>query len=272
VNINDLLEAGKLAEAITAATDAVRQQPTDPGRRVVLAELLCFTGALERADNHLDAVAHDDPAVMAGIQAVRHLIRGEQARQEFFTAGRVPSFRSRPEGALRALLEASVRLREGAAEEAVRMLEGVEAQRVQVSGTCKGKAFHDFRDLDDMTCCVIEIITSRGDYYWIPIEQIDALEFQAPTRLRDLLWRRTHMTVRDGPDAEVFLPVLYPGAAQEQDEQLRLGRATDWRGGGTTPTRGVGQRTFLVGDEAIPILELESVEFEPLEAAPPAAG
>jgi protein involved in temperature-dependent protein secretion len=29
------------------------------------------------------------------------------------------------------------------------------------------------------------------------------------------------------------------------------------------PVRGVGQRTFLVGDEARPIMELKTITFEP---------
>ena len=84
-------------------------------------------------------------------------------------------------------------------------------------------------------------------------------------RPRDLLWRRAHLIVRGGPDGEVFLPVLYPGAAGEADEQIRLGRSTDWRGGDAVPVRGVGQRTFLVGEDARPILELQTVTFDQQE-------
>jgi type VI secretion system protein ImpE len=89
------------------------------------------------------------------------------------------------------------------------------------------------------------------------------MEFREPVRARDLLWRRTHLIVRDGPDGEVFLPVLYPGAAGEPDERIKLGRMTDWRGGDNAPSRGVGQRIFAVGDLDVPILELKTVTFGP---------
>src|SRR4029077_19094874 len=92
---------------------------------------------------------------------------------------------------------------------------------------------------------------------------IESLEFREPARPRDLLWRRTHLIIRDGPDIEVFCPVLYAGSSAEADDSLRLGRATDWRGGDGTPVRGVGQRTFLVGEEATPILEVQTVTFDP---------
>ena len=61
--------------------------------------------------------------------------------------------------------------------------------------------------------------------------------------------------VREGPDGDVFLPVLYPGAAAETDDLLRLGRKTEWRGGEGQPVRGVGQRTFWIGGEDRPYAE-----------------
>ena len=45
--------------------------------------------------------------------AFRQLIRAEQARRDFFREGRLPQFLAPPEGAVRTLLEASVRVRAG---------------------------------------------------------------------------------------------------------------------------------------------------------------
>jgi type VI secretion system protein ImpE len=67
------------------------------------------------------------------------------------------------------------------------------------------------------------------------------------------------MVVRNGPDGEVFLPALYAGSHADADDQIRLGRATQWRGDAGAPIRGVGQRVFLIGNEDRPILELESL-------------
>ena len=60
----------------------------------------------------------------------------------------------------------------------------------------------------------------------------------------------------------MYVPILYPGTADETDDNIRLGRLTDWRGGDSTPVRGVGQRTFLVDDEARSIMELKALTFE----------
>src|SRR5690606_17147809 len=75
--------AGRLGEALAAATAQVRSRPTDVAARVFLAELLCFAGELERADKQLDLVADQDTTLAVGVALFRQLIRGEQARQQF---------------------------------------------------------------------------------------------------------------------------------------------------------------------------------------------
>ena len=261
MNAHELFHAGKLTEAIAAVTDEVRHRPTDTSRRLLLAELLCFTGDLERADKQLDTIGHQDAKSLTWVQIFRHLIRGEQDRQEYFRVGHVPEFIGLPELGERRLMEAAIRVREGAMGEAVEILEKAETERVRPECVCGGKPFDDFRDLDDLTPSVLEVITSGGKYFWIPFDRIESIEFLEPERPKDLLWRRVRLIVANGPDGEVYIPVMYPNSASESDEAIRLGRTTDWRGGEGTPMRGVGQRTFLVGEEAIPIMELREVTF-----------
>lgn len=259
---SDLYRAGQLNEAITAALGEVRNQPTEPGPRLFLSELLCFSGDLERADNHLDAVGQSDPQIMPWILTFRQLIRAEQSRRDLFTQGRLPEFLAPPEGSVKLLLQATIRAREGALQEAALLLDQAEESRPRVKGTHDGDPFRDFRDLDDQLSCILEVLTSLGAYYWIPISRVESIEFHEPVRARDLFWRRTHLIVRDGPDGEVYVPVLYPGTALETDDGIRLGRQTDWRGGDATPVRGVGQRTFLVDDDARSIMELKTMSFD----------
>lgn len=260
---HELFELGRLREAVAAALADVRNHPTDTARRLFLAELLSFSGELERADSQLDALGQNDPQVMPLILLSRQLVRAEQARQDFFTQGRIPEFPGPPDSMVRVLLEAAIRVREGSLAEAVSLLDQVEEGRPKLGGECNGQPFTDFRDLDDLTSCVLEVLTQNGQYYWVPLARIESLEFREPGRPRDLLWRRTHLIIRDGPDIEAFCPALYSGSAAETDDMLRLGRSTDWRGGDGTPVRGVGQRTFLVGEEATPILEIKTVTFSP---------
>lgn len=261
---HELFHAGKLKEAIAAQVEEVRNHPTDSGHRLFLSELLCFAGEFERADTQLDALGHQDTKALPVATVFRHLIRAAQARQDFYKAGRVPEFLGRPEGPTRLLLEASVFLREGATAEAAKCRAQAEAEWSGVAGTCDDQPFDDFRDLDDLNFAFFEVFTSGGEYYWIPIDRVELVEFKAPERPRDLLWRPAHMVVRNGPDGEVYFPVLYHGATDQANEEIRLGRVTEWLGGEEeTPVRGVGQRTFLVGENAIPLMELNTITFDP---------
>jgi type VI secretion system protein ImpE len=255
----ELFKAGKLPEAITAASEDVKRHPTNVSQRGFLCELLCFAGELSRADAQLDAMGHQDPQLMLGISMFRQLIRAEQARQQFYAEGRLPEFIAPPGPHLNRCLEASICVREGRPSDAVALLDEAERLRPIVSGVCNGQAFDGLRDVDDLTAPFFEVLTSNGKYYWIPIEQVDLIEFRVPERPRDLLWRRVHMVVRGGPDGEVFLPTLYAGSATDPDDQIRVGHMTDWRGGDGAPVRGAGQRMFLVGDDGRGILELQEL-------------
>jgi type VI secretion system protein ImpE len=256
-----LYEAGRLQDAIAAATEQVRQHPTDGARRSFLAELLCFAGDFERADRQLDALGSQAPEAVLAVGVLRQLLRAEQARQQLYTEGRVPEFLAPPTPALRQHLQALVCLRDNQPAEAARLLDEADAQRPRPAGTCDGQAFDDFRDTDDLTACLFEVLTGGGKYYWVPAEAVELIEFRPWQRPHDLLWRRAHMVVRGGPDGEVFIPALYPGAAAEADDRLRLGRITEWRGGEGAPLRGAGQRVFAVGGEDRPILEIQSLAF-----------
>ncbi len=255
-------EAGRLAEAIQAMNGEVKANPGDANRRSFLGELLCLAGNLERADLQFDVIGQQAPKLAIGVALSRQLIRGEQARRQFFAEGRLPEMFGVPPEHLRLALEASVRLREGAAEEGEALLARAEAARPPLQGTCDGRPFDDFRDLDDVVAGAFEIVTSTGKYYLVPIERVAYVEFKPLERPRDLMWRRAEMAAIDGPEGEVFMPVAYvapPSAAI--DDAARLGRKTDWLGGEGAPARGVGQRCFLVGENDLGILELGRLDF-----------
>jgi type VI secretion system protein ImpE len=261
MNAHELYRAGRLQDAIAAMNDEVRKNPADIDRRAFLAELLATAGNLDRADLQLDALSQIDSKAAVGIATFRHLVRAAQARMQCFTEGRVPEFLGQPTSAMRGTLEALIHLREGRPEQARAVVEQAEASRVHPRGTCDGKPFDDLRDLDDVCAGVFEVLTSNGKYYWVPIESVALLEFRAVARPRDLLWRRVHMVVREGPDGEVFIPCTYPGRA-EDSESLRLGRATEWVEPDGGPIRGRGLRTWLVGEDEKTVLDVQAVEFK----------
>lgn len=264
MNASECFKEGRLDDAIAAATDDVKRSPRDLARRMLLSELLCFAGQWPRADLQLDALSQQDPELAYVVALFRQLIRAEQARQQFYQEGRLPEFLTPPPAYLKLHLEASICLREGRGDEAAQLLGKAQAERPSVSGVCDEQPFQGLWDLDDLVAPIFEVLTTTGKYYWVPLECVELVELHAPERARDLLWRRAHMVVRGGPDGEIFLPALYAGSFSEADDALRLGRATDWRSGGAGPTRGVGQRIYLVGEQDRTILELKQLSLDPV--------
>ncbi len=259
----ELYQAGKLAEAITAVTAEVKSHPSDTAKRGFLAELLAISGQWERADNQLDALAQLDPQLAVGVSLFRQLLRAEQARQQFYAEGRLPEFLDRPPRHIELALEASIQVREGQLAKADESLKAAEEARPKVSCHVNGQAVSDFRDLDDLTSGVFEVLTPNGKFYWIPTCGVELVEFRKPERPRDLHWRAARVVVAGGPDGEVYLPCQYATSGIDPallDDRARLGRVTDWQGGDGAPTRGVGLRSFLVGDEVRTILELAELQ------------
>jgi len=255
-------QAGELDEAVTAALGDVKKNPTDVGLRAYLCELLCFAGDLERADKQLETISNQDPKAAAAIALVRQLVRAETARRECFHAGRVPDLLDKPDELFELHMQALVESREGNHAEAAKLLAQAEEKRAKVSGTCDDKAFADMRDGDDLIGGYFEVLTSTGKYYWIPMQRVESMEFEPRERTRDLLWRPCQMVVKGGPDGVVYLPAIYPTVTKESDNPLRLGRFTDWQGAEGEPVRGVGLRTYLIGDEPRTLHDIASVTFD----------
>jgi hypothetical protein len=129
-DLQTLLRSDKLDEAIEHLNAEVRKAPTSIDRRAQLAELLCVAGNLERADTVLSAIADIDPKAMIGVALFRQLVRAEQARQQFYSVGRLPEFVVKPDALLELELRAAIAAREGAPGELATLVAEREAARV----------------------------------------------------------------------------------------------------------------------------------------------
>ncbi|MEQ9408265.1 MAG: type VI secretion system accessory protein TagJ [Fuerstiella sp.] len=258
----ELFQMGRLSEAVTAATDAVRSRPGDIVPRSTLSELLCFSGDLERADKQLDAAAQIDPEAVVGISLLRHLIRSEVTRREVFEQGRVPEFLAQPTAAQQNRLKALLSLREGDAAGAMKLISEAEEAEAEVSGECNGTAFEGMRDLDDLLGPTVEVFTATGMYYWLSAEQIVSLEFSPIGHLSDMLWRAAEISTVGDVSGRIHIPALYFGSHQSEDERVRIGRTTEWlQNSEEEPVRGAGQREWLVGEEPVAITQLKFISF-----------
>jgi type VI secretion system protein ImpE len=262
VQAKELLEAGNLTAAIEQLNHDVRSHPTDPQLRTFLFELLCFAGDYQRATRQLDVLAHQSVAAEVGVQAYRNVLAAEEARQRLFTQGLQPHFLFPPPPYVHFHLEAVNRLRQHQLAEAKALLEQSERSRPLLTGRLAGQAFGNFRDSDDLLGPCLEVFVHHN-YVWLPFAQIKHLTTPPPKRLRDLLWSPATLEAHSGPVGEVFLPVLYVDSSAHADDQIKLGRMTDWQDVGEGLARGIGQRVFLMDGNDWALLEVREIAFEP---------
>lgn len=261
ITAGEAFQKGDIQAAVAAATTAVKGAPRDAGLRWLLAEMLLFAGEVERADRSLDAVVMEQPS--PGLLEFRKLLRAEEARRQCFADGRVPKFQGDdPTPSQRAAIQALTFLRFKDNAGAASASAEAEAARPRIAGTAGDQVFDDFRDADDVLAPVLEVLTNGGEYMWVPFERLRSLSFEAPERPRDLYWRKCVLELRDGTEGHVFIPAIYPWAPKAGADELRLGRATDWMDDDGAPVRGLGQRIWLVGEEAIPISEATTIVFD----------
>jgi len=261
VQAKELLEAGNLAAAIEQLNHEVSAHPTDSHRRTFLFELLCFAGDYQRATRQLDVLGHQSATAEVGVQVYRNALAAEEARHRLFTQGLQPHFLFPPPPYMHFHLEAVNHLRQNQPAEARAFLEQSERSQPHLSGQMAGQAFGDFRDSDDLLGPFLEVFV-QNNYVWLPLAQIKHLTIPPPKRLRDLLWLPATLEAHSGPVGAVFLPVLYAGSSAHADDQIKLGRMTDWQDVGEGLARGIGQHVFLMDSNDRALLEVREIAFD----------
>ena len=245
--------AGRLQDAVAAQIQAVKAQPTDQAKRLFLFELLCFTGELDRARRQIEAIQYGDTPLDLAVMTYRKLLDAEQTRRDLFAQGLAPGFFGDPSEHLRLRLEAVNRLRENRLEEAAETLARANEAIPAVRGQLNGRSFASLRDAEDLFAGVLEVM-AHGRYFWVGMEQVRLLTMNPPRFPRDLLFIPAHLELED-EQGDIFLPALYPGSHEHADDQVKLGRMTDWKDLGSGLTQGLGLHTYLIDDDAISLLE-----------------
>jgi type VI secretion system protein ImpE len=260
MNAQEHFSAGQLAAAIEAQLSEVRSAPLDAGRRTFLFELLAFAGELDRAGQQLAVLGQETAEKGWGASVYQNLLAAEQTRRKVFAG------QARPEVFLDA--PASLELRWQALEHLSRgdlaavnaVLQESDAACPVVSGTVNGQEVQGLRDADDLLAPILEVMVLR-DYVWVPWAQVRELEITPPTHPRDLLWAPARLVLNDEVQRRCYLPALYPGSHAASDDNLKLGRLTDWIvPDGEGPVRGIGQHLLVAGDSDIGLLEMRTFE------------
>jgi type VI secretion system protein ImpE len=265
------VRAGELDKALALSENGVRDNPTCPLARSVLADVLMIRGDFERAETHLGAVLRFDPSQQREVDSLLQMLRAECDRQQVFAEGRTPEFLTPPTESMKVRLGALANMRAGAAAAAHAMLADAQSLDPEYVATANGGEPSAFLDWDARFGATIEALSATGKYYWIPLTSILSIEFAPIRTLRDLAWRSAVITLGDSaraPSADagananvafVFIPTRYPGSEGSGDGAIRTGGATEW----TEPLPGVGigigQRVYLHGDSTLSAVSLSHV-------------
>ena len=223
-----LYAAGQLGAAIEALGVELRNCPADAQRRTFLFELLTFAGDWSRAQKQLDVLAKNGHMAEAGTMLYRSAIEAERVREHMFDTGDFPTT----------------------------------AAPSPVGGTLNGEPFTSIEDADARLGARLEVIAG-GRYLWIPFAHLASLTMPAPARLRDLHWApaqlRTGPSVADKELGEILLPALSVGAWRHADDDIRLGRATDWEDLPSGDFAPVGQKLLRVDDRLVPLVDVREL-------------
>jgi len=240
MNAAELFRAGKLSEAIQAVGAELRDHPTDARRRTFLFELLCFAGEFERAAKHLGVLAGASADTELGALLYRSALYAERQRESVFQKKEYPAVPAPPSR----------------------------------HGTFNGRPFQSIEDADPRIGARLEMFVA-GEYVWLPYDLIGSIQIEPPRLLRDLIWASARVATAPSVKAqefgEVLLPVLCPLSWRHPEDQVKLGRATEWQqiDGQDSPS---GQKLLLLdGEEVVPFLELRDLRFASGEAAPEAS-
>jgi len=234
-----LFKAGKLTEAVSALNFYLRDNPADLKSRTFLFELLCFTGDFERAEKQLNIVEREGSKdSMLGTLLYKAALNAEKTRQEMFETKTFPQPTGKPAGPVR--------------------------------GKLNGKEFTSLADADARLGEKLEVFAA-GDYLWISFHDIAMIKLEEPKKLRDLFWAPAKLTTgptfRSRELGEILLPAIAPLSWQHENDEVRLGRVTEFCEDDTGAVAPYGGKTLIVDGEEVALLDVRELEIYPVVAA-----
>jgi type VI secretion system protein ImpE len=251
----ELFHEARLTEALAAHRAAMAARPDDVSERLVLCDLLGFTGDREAVRRELDALRIVPAEVREYATEWRALLAADDARHR----GDPPTFLIDPPRHVLTRLRGLDCLWNNREDDALDLLDEADDTAPPADGHVDGRPFERWRDADDVLGPVIELFHD-GRHAWLAVDQVRKLRLDDDANeLRDLLYRPATVWLTDGSEWGVFIPGLYVDTAGHPEDGIRTGAGVDWieRCG---VMRGLGSRTFLFGEEELTLSEFRQVE------------
>jgi type VI secretion system protein ImpE len=260
MNSKELIAAGQLSEARAQLILEVKQAPNDPAKRTLLFQVLAFLGEWEKAELHLDLIAATNPKSEVGVQVYKNAVNAEKERKEVLQRKKVPGFVTMTPSYLDHYFAAWDRVVESKLDDACRLFDNIKAERPSVSGTVNGRAFDGWWDTDTFLSDFLEVI-AHDRYLWIPFEAISEISIDPPKTLLELLWIPARLQTWEGLALSCYLPVVYPESCIHENDEVKMGKVTQWQHLGNRFSKGLGQHVFQVGEEEISLLDIRQAVF-----------
>ena len=245
--IVSLLKQGQLNNAIERCTSILQDEPMNFDVRGLFAELLCINGELERADKQLDFMVQKNPEFAIGAVNLRHLIRAQQARLDFYQGKGIPQLFHEADELDKVYLASHLSRVEKNYEEAAEKVTKID-EHIQSL-----KKDDLPRDLDDSLNYYVEVLGTNGEFYLARFDEIIQLEVLPAESYLETIWLRVNIEITDGPSGIAHIPAVYAHSSLDVE---KLAQVTEWDELKTDFNLGKGMKMLFIDDEARPITEL----------------
>ncbi len=251
------LSQGQVQTSLDLLTKDIKASPKDAGLRSTFIELLCIYGDYERADEQLMQSIKLYPEYLAGASQLRHLVKAAQARKDFTLGAASAAVLGGSEETMKSLVALNLSLAQNELDQASELTLNMENSRVIKELSVNGTCYSDVRDIDDRLGGYIELFSSAGNYFLVPISDINTLEMKPANSLLESIWRPVEFDIDGLGEGEGHMPFTY---IDSQTDAQKLGRETDWKQIGSEEIYvGLGQKCWLVGEMAFPISDVQTL-------------
>jgi type VI secretion system protein ImpE len=257
----ELLQSGRLNEALTALENEVRADPANAKLRVFLFQLLSVMGDWERALTQLNMAAELDSMNLLMAQVCRTALHCEAFRTEIFAGKRSPLVFGEPAEWIGWLVQANQMIAEEKYQASQKLREQAFEEAPVIAGSIDGKPFEWISDADSRLGPLLEAIVD-GKYYWVPFMAIKRIQVEPPTDLRDVVWIPAQFTLVNGGEATSLIPARYPDSEASEDSAIRLARKTEWLERPGDTYLGLGQRMFATDQAEFSLLQIRQIDLE----------
>lgn len=253
-----VLESSMLQQQVQAISERIKAAPLEASHRVALANLRLLQGDHRKALQQLQVACQMDAQWQPQAQLVRALVRAERQRVAVFEGKIKPDLVAAPPAWLHALIDA---LAAPPFEAATLRADALE-QAPENPGSTDGTQLFDWlADGDGRLGPVFEVMLA-GNYYWVPMSDVQSIAFQPIGQPIDLLWRACTLRLHNAPVAEriCHMPMRYPAHLKAT---LAPGNETEWiEVPDTEEWIGLGQRIWYAADHPFSMSEVGTIEFQ----------